>query len=61
LSRDQRLCGPAGQLRLVADDVQQSVSLVGFRAGEREPDRQPAHSGKQVQLQSPEVAGWLAQ
>ena len=41
----------------VSDHVQTDVAFVGFRAGERESDRQPRRRGEQVQAQSPEVPG----
>jgi hypothetical protein len=37
-------------------DAHQRFSLIGFRAGQREPDRQATEGGDQVQAQTPEVA-----
>lgn len=57
LVADQCLSWPAGgQGGVGVEDLQQGLALVGFRAGQREPDRQSTQRADQVQAQAPEVA-----
>ena len=50
LVRDQGLSRPLrGQDRVGVEDAQKYLSFVGLRAGQREPHRQPAEGGDQVQ------------
>ncbi len=57
LVADQGLTWPvAGQVGVRMEDLQQGLAFVGFRAGQRESDGQPAQGGDQMQPQAPEVA-----
>ncbi len=50
LVADQDLPWPcAGQRRVVVQKVEQDLTFVGLRAGERVPDRQAVQGGDQVQ------------
>ena len=58
LVRDQGLaCRRPVRSRSAARMSSRTCALVGLRAGEREPDRQPVQGAQQVQPQAPEVAG----
>src|SRR5215467_14966786 len=58
LIADEDLPGPAGgQRRVVLQDAQQYLPLIGLGAGQCEPDGQPAQGGDQVQPQAPDIPG----
>jgi hypothetical protein len=53
---DEGLPRPGGgQGGVGGQDAQQGLAFVGFGAGQREPDREAAERGDQVQAQAPEV------